>query len=80
MRPRPGSARRVEASEQRSRPVAVAVTAGTNRALRFAARRLPGRRFRGPRAPTLTVVAGRRQIEVVWVMITDAGRRALTGT
>jgi hypothetical protein len=26
-----------------------------------------------------TVRAGRRQIEVVWVMITDAGHRALAG-
>jgi len=27
-----------------------------------------------------TMRAGRRQIEVVWVMITDAGRRALADT
>jgi len=26
-----------------------------------------------------TMRAGRRQIEIIWVMITDAGQRALTG-
>ena len=26
-----------------------------------------------------TIRAGRRQVEVVWVMITDAGQRALAG-